>query len=101
MFLENVTLSLAYKEARAHQESAGIISGVALSAGRVSAHASTEPRRSRHSHVWPHTGSDTQALGQGWLGAPEGTVSSSCASSVRQQAQAASCQLSTSKLYDA
>lgn len=68
MFLQNVTLCLAHKEARAHQEPAGIISGVALSAGRVSAHASTEPRRS---HVWLHTGSGTQALGQGWPGAPE------------------------------
>lgn len=61
----------------------GIISGMALYAGRVSAHACTEPPHSCHSHGWPHT--DT---GTGLAQSSRGTASSSWASVSEAEAKA-------------
>lgn len=105
VFLQNVTLSLAYKEAHAHHGASGHYFRNGIKCWQSFCPCLHRATALRHSHVWPCTGSDTQALGQGWLRAPEGTASSSWAL-VSEAASPGrnnhtSCQLSTSKLYEA
>lgn len=99
VFLQNVTLSVAHKEARAHHGASGH-----YFRNGIKCWQSFCPCLHRATPA-THTCGHTQALGQGWLGAPEGTASSSWASACEAASPGrnnhTSCQLSTSKLYEA
>lgn len=76
VFLQNVTLSLAYREAHAHHGHY-FRNGIKCWQGLCPC-----------LHTCGHTQAVTQALGQGWLGAPEELSAPPGHQAARQQAQA-------------